>query len=105
VKAVITPYNINGGAGAPGVGSHVSGSVLLDLLHAVVGDVQLKDDAVVDQAVDGGCRGHRILDDALPLEKGRLLVSSTLQRSYRSASRVNRTSISLGSAARSPSRR
>lgn len=34
--------------------------------EAVAGHVEFEDDAVVDQAVDGGGRGHSILEDLLP---------------------------------------
>lgn len=40
--------------------------VTLRFLEAVAGDVQFKDDAVVYEAVDGGGRGHGILEDLLP---------------------------------------
>src|ERR1700676_5595458 len=42
-------------------------AILLSLLHSVAGDVQFHDDRVVHQPVDGCRRGHRVLEDSLPL--------------------------------------
>ena len=60
------PTSTRGGFG-PGVCWVRSGSVLLGLFHAIARDVQLEDEAVVDQAVYGGGRGHWVLEYALPL--------------------------------------
>ena len=67
---------------------------LFRLLQAEARDVEFQDHAVMDQSVDG-CRGsHRVFENVLPFENGRLLVIITLPRSYRSAKNVNKTSIS-----------
>ena len=41
----------------------------LGFLEAVAFDVEFEDDAVVDEAVDGGHGGHGIFEDLLPLRK------------------------------------
>lgn len=43
---------------------------LFSLFHPVAGDVQLNDDAVMHQAVDGRGRGHRVFKDGFPFGKG-----------------------------------
>lgn len=42
---------------------------LLCCLHPVAGDIQLQDDAVVNEAVDGRRRDHRVLEDHVPLRE------------------------------------
>ena len=53
------------------------------LLGSVAGDIQFDDYTVVDQSVNGRRRCHGILEDHHHLLNGRLLVKSTLPRSYR----------------------
>jgi hypothetical protein len=46
--------------------------IILRLLQPVAGDVELDDDAVVNEAVDGcGC-GHGIFEDSFPFGKGKI---------------------------------
>ncbi len=47
-------------------------AILLGLFHSVAGDVQLHDDRVVHQPVDGCCRGHGVLEDSLPFREGKI---------------------------------
>ena len=42
-------------------------------LCPVTGYIELKDDRMVDQPVDGGRSGHRILEDAIPLAEHQVL--------------------------------
>ena len=46
------------------------------LIGALGAAAELKDDGVVDEAVDGGGRGHGILEDALPLSEDAMKTSS-----------------------------
>src|ERR1700758_1490846 len=39
---------------------------------AIAGRIELKDDGVVHQAVDGGSRGHRLLEDAFPFAEDQI---------------------------------
>src|SRR5262249_46641858 len=43
-------------------------------LGPVTGNIQLHDDTVMDQAVDGCRRRHRILEDLFPLGEGSLIL-------------------------------
>ena len=43
-----------------------SGFRFLCLLKPEAGDVQLEDHAVMHESVDGGRRGHRVLEDRFP---------------------------------------
>ena len=45
------------------------GSFLLRLFDAIARNIQFQDDAVVDQSVDSGGRGHRVFEDSFPLGK------------------------------------
>jgi hypothetical protein len=78
---------------------------LLGLFDSVARDVEFKDDAMMNQPIDGCRRGHRVLEDAFHLETGRLLEMNTLPRSYRWASSVNSTSISSQLCCTSPGHR
>ena len=40
---------------------------LFGLFNTITGDVEFKNDAVVNQPVDGSCCGHWIFEDAVPL--------------------------------------
>jgi hypothetical protein len=83
----------------------VAVDVVLGLFDSLARDVELKDDAMMNQPINGCRRGHRVLEDAFHLEKGRLLEMNTLPRSYRWASRVNSTSISSQLCCTSPGHR
>ena len=54
---------------------------LLSLSHTITGNIQLNNDAVMHQAVNGCRRGHRVFKNTSHWEKGRLLVIMTLPRS------------------------
>ena len=43
------------------------GAALPGVLGSEAGDVEFQDHGVVDQAIDGGCSGHRVLEDPVPL--------------------------------------
>src|SRR4051794_40414205 len=60
----------------PGGGPSLEGLVVAD-----AGAGHLDDDGVVDESVDRGGRGHRILEDADPVAEDQLLVMRTLLRS------------------------
>ena len=45
---------------------------LLGGFDPVAGDVELEDDAVMDQAVDGRGGGHRVFEDLFPLAEGQV---------------------------------
>src|SRR5712672_4407437 len=53
--------------GRGGCGASLGGALGLCLIDADAGSGHLEDHAVVDDAVDGGGGGHRILEDPVPL--------------------------------------
>jgi len=67
---------LRGVGGRPPSGGGLSGVRLLRLLASLPGalarTVELQDDGVVHQAVDGGHRGHRILEDLVPLAEDQI---------------------------------
>ena len=42
------------------------------MLQSVAGKIQLQNDAVVHQVINGNCRRHGILEDTLPFGKGQI---------------------------------
>jgi hypothetical protein len=40
--------------------------------HSITGEIHLQDNTVMDQAVNGGGRGHGVLKDGFPFGKGQI---------------------------------